>query len=375
MHQLFFYGTLRDLDVLSVVLGRGLEDITFRAAELEGFACMRVAGHGFPMIAASKGARAPGLLVSGLTGDDVARLSFYEGAYLYELADFDVICDGNPEIAEVFTPVTERWTPDGAWDLEDWRAEDQGVSAEAAREVMQEYGVREAHEVYEYYGSIRAHAQQRLAAAAHSAPSVIRHGFSRDDVKEIEASRPYAKYFSAEDHRVRHRRFDGSLGAPVDRAVWVSGDAVTVLPYDPVNDLVLVIEQFRAGAYVRGDKYPWLLEPVAGRRDAGESYEQTAIRETIEESGIELKSLEKIASYYPSPGAFSEYLVSYVGIADLSNAVSSIHGLDAEQEDIRTIVLSYGELQDALTSGEADTGPLVLSAFWLAANRDRLRAL
>ena len=31
------------------------------------------------------------------------------------------------------------------------------------------------------------------------------------------------------------------------------GDAVTVLPYDPVRDRVLLVEQFRAGPYGRGD--------------------------------------------------------------------------------------------------------------------------
>ena len=51
----------------------------------------------------------------------------------------------------------------------------------------------------------------------------------------------------------------------VNRAVFISGDAVTVLPYDPRRDRVLLIEQFRAGPFARGDDQPWLLEAIAGR--------------------------------------------------------------------------------------------------------------
>ena len=36
-----------------------------------------------------------------------------------------------------------------------------------------------------------------------------------------------------EEHRLRHRRFDGAMSEPLDRAVFTSGDAVTVLPFDP----------------------------------------------------------------------------------------------------------------------------------------------
>ena len=45
-----------------------------------------------------------------------------------------------------------------------------------------------------------------------------------------------------------------------------------------------------------------------------------------------------------------------------------------EGEDIRTHVLCFEQLMALVESGEAEIGPLVLSAFWLALNRDRLRA-
>ena len=47
------------------------------------------------------------------------------------------------------------------------------------------------------------------------------------------ASFSYARFFAVEEHRLRHRRFDGGMSDALDRAVFTSGDAVTVLPFDP----------------------------------------------------------------------------------------------------------------------------------------------
>jgi 8-oxo-dGTP pyrophosphatase MutT (NUDIX family) len=124
---------------------------------------------------------------------------------------------------------------------------------------------------------------------------------------------------------------------------------------------------------VRGDRRPWSLEPVAGRIAPGETPEATAHRESLEETGLALRRLELVARYYPSPGAVSEYLHSYVGIADLPDGAEGIGGEAGEHEDIRSIVLPFEALMELLASGEAENGPLILSAQWLAAHRSRLR--
>ena len=120
-----------------------------------------------------------------------------------------------------------------------------------------------------------------------------------------------------EEHRLRHRRFDGGMSDALDRAVFTSGDAVTVLPFDPRAGTVLLIEQFRAAPYARRDPHPWCLETVAGRCDRPEPPEATARREAREEAGLELGRLERIAGYYPSPGIAAEYITAFVAEADL----------------------------------------------------------
>ena len=62
---------------------------------------------------------------------------------------------------------------------------------------------------------------------------------------------PYARYFAVEELLLRHRLHLGGWSDPLLRAVFVSGDAVVVLPWDPVRDRVLLVDQLRAGPVAR----------------------------------------------------------------------------------------------------------------------------
>nr|WP_325249249.1 NUDIX domain-containing protein [Amylibacter sp.] len=221
---------------------------------------------------------------------------------------------------------------------------------------------------------MRARSFVRAEQSGKQVPVVQRRGFLADQVQDISRTLPYARYFDVEDITLRHPRFDGGMSPAIDRTVLRSADAVTVLPYDPLLDQVVLVEQFRPAAYVRGDNCPWVLEPVAGRCDGDEPVEEVARREMIEEAGLTLLSLKNIASYYPSPGCLSEYLYSFIGIVDLSQAETGVHGVAGEDEDIQTHILDFDAAMALVTSGEADNGPLLLSLFWLAANRAGLRA-
>lgn len=216
-------------------------------------------------------------------------------------------------------------------------------------------------------------ARSFVRAQDDSARVGLRAGFSASDVDVLDHALPYARYFDVSDVTLRHKRFDGGTSDQVVRSVLRAADAVTVLPYDPVSDQVVLVEQFRPGAFVRGDANPWVLEPVAGRCDGDEPVEVVAEREMVEEAGLSLQSLHSVGNYYPSPGCLSEYLYSFVGLVDLSDAQTGVHGLSTENEDIRTHFLAFDAAMALIKSGEADNGPLLLSLYWLAANRARLR--
>lgn len=246
-----------------------------------------------------------------------------------------------------------------------------GPEAEAlARAVMGGFGQVPAAVMRRRLGSLQVAVASRMRAAD-AAPRGIRVGSGEAELLAVRHA--HAGFFGVEVMDLTHQRFDGSTSPEITREVFVSGDAVTVLPYDPVRDRVLVIEQFRAGPMGRGDPLPWQLEAIAGRIDPGETPEEAARREAVEEAGLTLGALEKVAEYYPSPGAVAEYLYSYVALCDLPDGVAGVFGAEEEAEDIKGHLLSFDRLVEVMASGEIGNAPLLLTILWLQRERARLR--
>ncbi|SFD67851.1 nudix-type nucleoside diphosphatase, YffH/AdpP family [Sulfitobacter brevis] len=368
MRNLFFYGSLRHLPLLEIVLGRDASTIETQSLALNDHVVSAVAEGPFPMIEAQSGAQAAGLLVQGLSAQDIDRLDFYEGSFAYDLLAVK-LADGQG--AEVYFPQAGLWTPRGPWSLGEWQHKWAELSCIAAREVMSYYGRKPREDVAQMFPMIRSRAQARINAVT------TRHGSGtfQGKVEIVERTRTYAEFFALDDIYLRHQQFDGTMTETLDRAVFIATDAALVLPYDPVRDRVLLVEQMRMGPLARGDRTLWQLEPIAGRIDAGESPEACARREAREEAGLTLGALEPVAEVYASPGTSTEFYYIYVGIADLPDTVTGTGGLDAEHEDIRSHLLSFDALMDLVDTLSAANAPLVLAAFWLARHRDRLRSL
>ncbi|MHA1599232.1 MAG: NUDIX domain-containing protein [Alphaproteobacteria bacterium] len=193
----------------------------------------------------------------------------------------------------------------------------------------------------------------------------------RDRVEILARTTPYRGYFRIEKYRLRHRRFDGTWSEVMDREVFARPPAAAVLPYDPVRDVVVLIEQFRIGAHVAGVD-PWLVEVVAGIIEPGETPEEVAHREAIEEAGCHILTLELIGRILPSPGGDSELVDLYCGKVD-SAGIGGLHGLDHEHEDIRAFVLPFAQAFERVTESEVTNANALIALQWLALNRDRLR--
>lgn len=367
MANVFVYGTLCHLPLLETVLGRAVAAVS---ARLPDHAVFWAQSQPFPLIVAAPGQTAQGLFVPDLGAEDMARLDYYEGGFAYHTREVTL---DNGHSARVYFPDPGHWLPGAPWSLADWVAARGAVVTETARDVMALYGNTPATEALRRYGMMLGRGASRLRAAR-TEPPTLRRAATSADVDIVAHRQPYANYFAVEEFDLRYRRFDGTWSDQTTRAAFVSGDAATVLPYDPVRDRVLLVEQFRPGLYARGEANPWLLEAVAGRIDPFETPETCARREAQEEAGVVLRDLIEVAQYYPSPGAKTEYLYSYVGLCDLPDASPRSGGLAEEVEDIRAHVLPFDRLMDLIRRREAGNGPLILTAMWLHANRATLRS-
>ncbi|TMV92905.1 NUDIX domain-containing protein [Thioclava sp. BHET1] len=372
MIQHFFYGTLCHPPLLAAVIGRVPE---MRRASLTGFAareaCAEGGGLGFPILVPEAGITTRGLLCQ-LSDKEAEAISWYEWGYRAE--QMDVVGPKGLEPARVWHPESGHWEVGDLWTLDDWMPRWGALKTEGAREFIREARQIGPEAANRRYGSILLRAASKINAQTAPLPETLRRKATPDDVKIEAQDIGYHGFFLVEDYRLRHRLFDGGQSEPLERAVFVSGDAAVVLPYDPARDRVLLIEQFRPGPMARGEPNPWLIEAIAGRVDPGEPPETTARREALEEAGITLAELIKAPRFYASPGAKTEFIHCYIGVTDLPDEAGSPGGLASEGEDIRPHLVPFSRLMEMVESGEAGNAPLVVLALWLAQNRAQLRA-
>jgi len=175
--------------------------------------------------------------------------------------------------------------------------------------------------------------------------------------------------------RFRFRRFDGSMSRTLTWEVWRRGEAAALLPYDPVADRVVLIEQFRLPALLAG-LAPRLLEVPAGLLD-DDSAEACARRETEEEAGLAVGRIEQLGLYLLTPGGSDERIHMFAGQVTApptdADGIAGHFGLPEESEDIRVRVFDAADAIAAAFDGRVTNATTAIALAWLGLHRDRLR--
>ena len=195
-------------------------------------------------------------------------------------------------------------------------------------------------------------------------------------VEQLSNDRVWNGRFPLDVIRFRHRRFDGDWSGLKTWEVWRRGRAAAVLPYDPIADAVILIEQFRLPALAAGME-PVTVELPAGLCDADETAEATARREAAEEMGLDVGSLKRIGSFLLTPGGADECCELFVGrvqtpvVAD--DGIIGHAGVADEHEDIRVRVWPADRAIALAVAGEMPNSVTSIGLLWLAAQRPALR--
>ncbi|EHZ2551417.1 ADP-ribose diphosphatase [Vibrio vulnificus] len=195
--------------------------------------------------------------------------------------------------------------------------------------------------------------------------------FTPEDVEVLSKEPLFQGFFKMIKYRFRHKLFSGGWSNVIEREMFERGHAAAMLPYDPIRDEVVLIEQIRVGALEH--QHPWQLEIVAGMIDRDESADDVVRREAQEEAGLEVGQLVSVVSYYPSAGGCSEKLDVFIGEVDASKA-HGIHGLDYEDEDIRVHVMTREQAYDLVKRGKIENGASIIALQWLELNHLQLKS-
>jgi nudix-type nucleoside diphosphatase (YffH/AdpP family) len=175
-------------------------------------------------------------------------------------------------------------------------------------------------------------------------------------------------FFKVDEIDVSHQTIGGNMSRQ-QRLVFERGDAVAALLYDPEDDEVVLVHQFRAPTLVarRRDNPKtedgWITETVAGMIDGDETPEDAVIRETMEETGYRISNPEPICTFFSSPGGTSERIFVY--FAKISKRDKVDRGGGIGDEDVAIVHISAHELFNQLTNKQIEDPKLIIAACWL----------
>ena len=172
----------------------------------------------------------------------------------------------------------------------------------------------------------------------------------------------YSGFFNLNKYEFVHKKHDGNWTNTVEREVFSGAEVSGLLPYDPIKNEIILLQQFRAGALSRYDK-DYLYEIVAGIINKNEKAEETAKRECIEETGCKVKKITPILSYFPAPGSSESYYHLYLGEINSFDG-KRIMGLEDENEDILVKSFKIDEVRQLLKEKKIMNGLTLIALQW-----------
>jgi len=370
--DIFVFGTLRSDTLRKIVLGRDMSSDDICEATIQDFQVYWAKEGPFPVMIPEPNSEAHGLVLKNLREPDIERLNYYELGFDYVLATTSVETDaGQIGVSAYFCNRSDMATAK-LWSFDDWLSDHSAIQYLAAQEFLDFFGTKFGDTAQVMYNSILKRAEVFVSESS-TPSSALEIGPDLNTNIQIEdLKREYLGFFALNQVDLKYPFFDNSTSGVKSRTILMGSEASLILPYDPILDKVLLVEQFRIGPFCRGDKAPWVYEPVAGMIEFGEKPEVAAKREVFEEAGIEVTKLVKINSGYPNPGEATTYFYNYIGIVDLSDYSPGIYGVRDEGEDIRTHVIDFKEVFNWSISNKLRVLPLNTMVLWLALNKLKL---
>lgn len=135
------------------------------------------------------------------------------------------------------------------------------------------------------------------------------------------------------------------------REAYDRGNGATILLFNKDAKTVILTRQFRLPTYVNGNETGMMIETCAGLLDK-DNAEECIRRETEEETGYKISSVEKVFEVYMSPGSVTEIVYFFVAEYSKAMKVNEGGGIEEEQENIEVLELDFEEAYRMIASGE-----------------------
>lgn len=165
-NSLFVYGTLRDDDVLRIVLGYDLPAHRRRRAVLNDFNRRMLHDESYPVLAPQPGACVPGCVLM-LDEADMRRIGFFEAdEYTFEPAQVVDELNGQSHDVLLCAEHTTRPGPRYPWSLHDWQREHKPTFVENVHAYMALYDTMSAAQADGVWKKLTGRGQENPASRA-----------------------------------------------------------------------------------------------------------------------------------------------------------------------------------------------------------------
>ena len=157
MHNYFFYGTLRSISILEKVIGNKTDHLEINPAFAPQSELRLVINENFPVIVFDDSySGVEGIVVKGLTEEDIARIRFFEDV---EFSPKTMVVEilGIQEEVNYFSQKGVEPSLD-AWFYDKWKEKEEALTLLTTDLWMQLYGKYTAEEADQYWNDVKKQA-------------------------------------------------------------------------------------------------------------------------------------------------------------------------------------------------------------------------
>ena len=134
------------------------------------------------------------------------------------------------------------------------------------------------------------------------------------------------------------------------REAYDRGNGATILLYNKKTRNIILTQQFRMPTYLNGNESGMMIEACAGLLDK-DNAEECIRRETEEETGYKISSVQKLFEVYMSPGSVTEIVHFFAAEYTKDMKVNEGGGIQEEQENIEVLELDFDQAYNMIVSG------------------------
>jgi nudix-type nucleoside diphosphatase (YffH/AdpP family) len=163
-------------------------------------------------------------------------------------------------------------------------------------------------------------------------------------------------------------RLSNGTWTTISREAYDRGNGATILLYNKEQGTVILTRQFRLPSFINGNESGLLIEACAGLLDK-DNAEECIKRETEEETGYKVSSVQKIFEAYMSPGSVTEMLTFFVAAYEKEMKITEGGGLENDHEDIEVLEISFTEAMSMINNGAIKDAKTIMLLYYAAINK------